>query len=61
MAEQTLADYAKFINDFKCANRKYSQSPVISFGGSYGGMLTAWFRQSYPNIVTGYIVTAFID
>ncbi|KAM3182369.1 hypothetical protein ACTXT7_012526 [Hymenolepis weldensis] len=53
IAEQALADYAKLLTDFKCANRQFANSPVISFGGSYGGMLTAWFRQAYPNVVTG--------
>ena len=42
-AEQALADYAEFImwlkQQYSCPN-----APVIAFGGSYGGMLAAWFR-----------------
>uniref|UniRef100_A0A914CP63 Lysosomal Pro-X carboxypeptidase n=1 Tax=Acrobeloides nanus TaxID=290746 RepID=A0A914CP63_9BILA len=52
--EQVLADYAQFVPWFKknvlnCS----SDTPVIAFGGSYGGMLAAWFRMKYPAIVNG--------
>ncbi|KAM7532756.1 hypothetical protein Aperf_G00000129820 [Anoplocephala perfoliata] len=57
-AEQALADYAKLLADFIRLNRQFSNSPAISFGGSYGGMLTAWFRQAYPNIVAGGLASS---
>eukprot|EP00759_Apiculatamorpha_spiralis_P011463 PhF_6_TR18887/c0_g1_i2/m.27512/K01285/PRCP; lysosomal Pro-X carboxypeptidase len=51
-SEQALADYAYFLTTWKRQNN-VTDCPVISFGGSYGGMLTAWFRSKYPNVVIG--------
>uniref|UniRef100_A0A0N4ZI07 GOLD domain-containing protein n=1 Tax=Parastrongyloides trichosuri TaxID=131310 RepID=A0A0N4ZI07_PARTI len=51
---QALADYAKLIVNLKStiiANA--TNSKVIVFGGSYGGMLSFWFRSKYPHIVDG--------
>ena len=44
-SEQALADYALlivYLKETRLSNAK--NSPVIAFGGSYGGMLTAWMR-----------------
>ena len=40
---QAVADYAKIIEDKINPGNK---SPVIVFGGSYGGMLSAWMVSS---------------
>ncbi|MFS7921594.1 putative lysosomal Pro-Xaa carboxypeptidase [Helianthus anomalus] len=49
---QALADYATLIVDLK-NNLTAIDSPVIVFGGSYGGMLAAWFRLKYPHVAIG--------
>ena len=49
--EQALADYAMLMPQIKEKYGATDKSYVISFGGSYGGMLTAWFRLKYPNVV----------
>uniref|UniRef100_A0A914ECQ8 Uncharacterized protein n=1 Tax=Acrobeloides nanus TaxID=290746 RepID=A0A914ECQ8_9BILA len=50
---QVLADYATLIPWLKRNLSIPDSAPVISFGGSYGAILTTWFRMKYPNIVTG--------
>ncbi|XAR64743.1 Lysosomal Pro-Xaa carboxypeptidase [Bertholletia excelsa] len=49
---QALADYATLILDLK-KNLSALDSPVVVFGGSYGGMLAAWFRLKYPHVAIG--------
>lgn len=50
--EQTLSDYVdllKYLRSYYNADDK----ATISFGGSYGGMLAAWMRMKYPNVIQG--------
>lgn len=51
---QALADFATLITDLK-KNLSAEDSPVVLFGGSYGGMLAAWFRLKYPHIAIGAV------
>lgn len=54
---QALADYARYIASLKI-NPAYTQSAVIVVGGSYGGMLSAWFRIKYPHLVDGALAAS---
>ncbi len=54
--EQALADHAALVAHVKSALVPgAAQSPVIAFGGSYGGMLSAWARMTYPDTFWGAI------
>jgi dipeptidyl-peptidase-2 len=46
--EQAMADYATLILALK---PQYNDANVVTFGGSYGGMLSGWMRMKYPFIV----------
>ncbi|CAJ0941657.1 unnamed protein product, partial [Mesorhabditis belari] len=58
-SEQALADYAQLLISLKGGNTAYagktfnSTNKVVLFGGSYGGMLAAWFRMKYPHLAVG--------
>lgn len=56
--DQAMADYVVFLNDFKASTLNCRDCPVIAFGGSYGGMLAAWMRMKFPNVIDGSIAAS---
>ncbi|XP_066273343.1 putative serine protease F56F10.1 [Branchiostoma lanceolatum] len=56
-SEQALADLAYFRN-YMVEKRDLTDNKWISFGGSYPGSLSAWFRLKYPHLVAGAVATS---
>lgn len=56
-AEQALVDYVSLMHSLK-ANLSAEASPVIVFGGSYGGMLAAWAQIRHPGAFAGAIAAS---
>lgn len=48
--EQAMADFAVLVTELKI-QFKATESKVVAFGGSYGGMLSAYMRFKYPNVI----------
>lgn len=51
--DQAMMDYVKLIQFIKASDPRLKNSPVIAFGGSYGGMIAAWMRMKYPHVIYG--------
>ncbi|XP_038049891.1 thymus-specific serine protease-like [Patiria miniata] len=56
-SEQALADLAYF-RQYMGMKMNVTYSKWISFGGSYPGSLSAWFRLKYPHLVDGAVATS---
>eukprot|EP01120_Amphizonella_sp_Union-15-10_P008998 TRINITY_DN3325_c0_g2_i1.p1 TRINITY_DN3325_c0_g2~~TRINITY_DN3325_c0_g2_i1.p1 ORF type:complete len:481 (+),score=63.13 TRINITY_DN3325_c0_g2_i1:20-1462(+) len=55
--EQALADYAVLL-DHLTESLDAKRSPIVAFGGSYGGQLTTWIRMKYPFIVDAALASS---
>jgi pimeloyl-ACP methyl ester carboxylesterase len=56
-SEQALADVKHFIMDMN-AKFNFTNPRWITFGGSYPGALSAWARQTYPDIIYAAVASS---
>ncbi|XP_072049545.1 LOW QUALITY PROTEIN: putative serine protease K12H4.7 [Amphiura filiformis] len=57
-SEQGLADLAHFRNFMAKTKSLTKDNKWVSFGGSYPGSLSAWFRLKYPHLVDVAVATS---
>lgn len=55
--EQALADYKRNVETLRDRYDAHGVATVV-LGGSYGGMLSAWMRMTYPDVVDGAIASS---
>ena len=56
--ELIIADYANLVTQLKRTGELAAESPVVVFGGSYGGTLATFLRLTYPEIFVGALAAS---